>query len=162
MNDDELHPRSPGRGEHAADAGRAAPPWRITQELPVTSPRPDAAVAEPGTEPVDPDEPPRRVTQELPAAQPAPIARRVLHILRMPQEWGETAEDASRRRERALAAAFEALDPAEASELFCRLASPRVGDPVAMGFARLPPDRRGRLFARLLGQGERAARWGAS
>ena len=124
--------------------------------------RPEAAIAEPGTEPVDPEEGPRRVTQELPAAQPMSIARRVLHILRMPQEWGETAEDASARRERALAAAFDALDPAEASELFCRLASPQLGDPVAMAFARLPPARRGRLFARLLGQKPSAARWRAS
>ncbi len=125
---------------------------RVTLELPVV--RPDEGLAGPAAGPAAEAAElelglPRRVTLELPAAGLSWIAERILLILRTPQEPGETVEAVFCRRERELAAMFQALAPVEADELLHRLSGPRVGDPVAMGFARLAPERRQRLLAYL-------------
>jgi hypothetical protein len=82
----------------------------------------------------------------------------ILQILRAPPEWGEPVQGAFSRKERELAAVFEALAPAAARELYRRLSSPRAEDAVAASFARLIPERRGRLLAVLVSAHRRAAR----
>jgi len=101
--------------------------------------------------------PEHRTGAELSVPAEASVEDRVLRILRAPPEWGETVEGAFTRKERELAAVFAALEPAEAGELFRRLSSPRGDDPIAVGFARLVPERRGRLLGLLIGAPRRAA-----
>src|SRR5262245_37050589 len=143
MNDDEPAPRIDERPDHKA--------WRVTRELPVVDP--DEPLPEPGA----PPEPPRRVTLELPVVRPAPIEEQILQVLRSPQRPRETVERAFARRERELAVVFETLDPVDAADLFRRLTRAKANDPVAMSFARLVPERRGRLLAALLAVPRRAA-----
>jgi hypothetical protein len=139
-------PAAPARTPPMAPARASS-----TEELPAV--RPDEA-------PIwlpEPPEPPRRVTEALPVAAPEPVAELILRILRAPPEWGETVEGAFTRKERELAAAFEALAPAAAGELFHRLSNPPPDDPVAESFERLVPERRGRLLANLAAAPRRAA-----
>jgi hypothetical protein len=171
MNDEDLDlriyarrgstPRMPVRPVRAVAQTPPAAPVRTppmaparassTEELPAV--RPDEA-------PIylpEPPVPPRRVTEALPAAAPEPVAALILRVLRTPPAWGETVEGAFTGKERELAAAFEALAPAEASALFHRLSNLPPDDPVAVSFARLVPERRGRLLAILAAAPRRAA-----
>jgi hypothetical protein len=114
--------------------------------------RPDAGLAGPGAE--DPARlperlRPRRVTLPLPAPGLGATAARIVEILRTPQAPGETVEGAFCRRERELAELFRMLPRWDATVLLLRLAEPRAGDPIAMGFARLAPARRARLLSSL-------------
>jgi|SRR5689334_9803606 len=173
MNDDDLDLRIYARAERRprmlVRPARVA--GREMQELPAARPDEGAAreaepvVAEPAgavdageVEPAEEAGPPEhRTGAELPVPAEASVEDRVLRILRAPPEWGETVEGAFTRKERELAAVFAALEPAEAGELFRRLSSPRGDDPIAVGFARLVPERRGRLLGLLIGAPRRAA-----
>jgi hypothetical protein len=126
---------------NAMNAMNAMNERRVTLELPAVEPEALSAA---------PEGPARRVTLELPAVGTAPVEEQILRILRAPQRPREPVEAVFARRERELAAVFEALDPAESSELFRRLTRPRTSDPVAMSFARMIPERRGRLLASLV------------
>jgi hypothetical protein len=104
---------------------------------------------------------PRRLPLLVLPAEPAEPAKRpgeeeILQILRAPPEHGEAMQGAFSRKERELAAVFEALAPAAARELYRRLSSPRADDAVAASFARLVPERRGRLLAVLVSAHRRA------
>jgi hypothetical protein len=132
-------------------AGAGGPPKRVTRELPA---EPQAAA------PPEPAPPlaagGRRITRELPVPPTAPVIERIFGILRAPPEWGETVKGAFSRKERELAAVFEELDSEEAGELFRRLSNPQPDDPVAASFARLVPERRGRLLGFLVTARRRA------
>jgi hypothetical protein len=71
----------------------------------------------------------------------------ILAILDRSPEPGERLEFAFRRKEAELLAAFDKLTVLDARELRRRLALALPGDPIAVRFARLIPQRRARLIA---------------
>jgi hypothetical protein len=142
------------RAASAARPGRR--PKRVTEQLPAVHGSPAPA---PAPAPVLSPAPARsgsRITRELPVPPMAPAIEQILQILRAPPEWGESVKGAFSRKERELAAVFDGLDSDEAGMLFRRLSNPQPDDPVAASFARLVPERRGRLLGFLISARRRA------
>ena len=140
-------PMSPVRPRAVSAAWSGRGSRRVTEQLPVVhGPPPPPAPARSES----------RITRELPVPPPAPAIEQILQILRAPPEWGESVKGAFSRKERELAAVFDGLDSEEAGKLFRRLSNPQPDDPVAASFARLVPERRGRLLGFLISARRRA------
>ena len=96
-------------------------------------PRPTPCAAAPVAAPPPP--PP-------PSPDAAPLA-----VLDSPPDYGETIDQAFRRKEHALLSAFASLSPRDCAALHARLSAAREGDALAARFARLVRERRDRLLA---------------
>ena len=82
-----------------------------------------------------------------PGAIPDSVELQIRQVLSSPPSPNETIETGFRRKEHELRALFAVLTPVEARALHRRLANPSFDDVIAMLFARLVIDRRGRLLA---------------
>jgi hypothetical protein len=74
----------------------------------------------------------------------------LIKILVGPPTPGETADEASSRKERILGALFTRLSVVESRGMWLRLSRERTGDPLSEMFARFPTTMRKRLMDMLV------------
>ncbi|MEJ7599251.1 MAG: hypothetical protein WKG01_15200 [Kofleriaceae bacterium] len=103
----------------------------------------DDAVVPPHAEPED------SAATDLPPPRwkPVTLEREILDVLDMAPEQGERLDLAFRRKEHQLASLFTRSSVMDCRALHKRISVPATDDPIAARFARLVPERRGRLLA---------------